>query len=218
MPDSHELLGGQLRMFVTQPPTLPLTFNQYLLATEKPLLVHTGGNAGASQLCDELRSVLGEKKLCYVFVSHFESDECGGIVKVLDAFPLAVAVCSAETARQLAGFGLTQRSLVKAPGETLDLGDGELSFIAYPSEMHLWEGLLAFEVTRSILFSSDLIMRFGPLEQPVVKSEWIAEVEAISPEKVPDPAGLEKIKRALSPLAVRLVATGHGPALDVEAR
>lgn len=205
-------------MFVTQPPSLPLTFNQYLLATEHPLLVHTGGNVGASQLCVQLRAALGDRELRYVFVSHFESDECGGIVTVLDAFPSAVVVCSQVTARQLAGFGLTERSLVKAPGETLDLGDGSLSFVAYPSEMHLWEGLLAFEETRSILFSSDLIMRLGPLDHPVVKSDWVAEVEAISTERIPDPAGLEKMKRALSPLAVRLVATGHGPALDVEGR
>ena len=218
MPDSHELLGGQLRMFVTQPPLLPLTFNQYLLATEQPLLVHTGGNPGADQLSDQIQSALGDRELRYVFVSHFESDECGGIVKVLGAFPSAVVVCSEVTARQLAGFGLTDRSLVKAPGETLDLGNGELTFIAYPSEMHLWNGLLAFEETRSILFSSDLIMRLGPLGEPVVESEWVAEVEAISAEKVPDPAGLEKIKRVLSPLAVRLIAAGHGPALDVEAR
>ncbi len=218
MPDSYELLGGQLHMFVTQPPMLPLTFNQYLLATEEPLLVHTGSNADASRLCAQLRVALGDKELRYVFVSHFESDECGGIVKVLDAFPSAFAVCSEVTARQLAGFGLTERSLVKSPGETLDLGDGGLSFVAYPSEMHLWEGLLAFEETRSILFSSDLIMRLGSLDHPVVKSDWVTEVEAISTEKIPDPVALEKMRRVLSPLAVRFVATGHGPALDVERR
>jgi flavorubredoxin len=215
MPNTHELLGGDVTMFSTQAPELPLTFNQYLLATEEPVLVHTGAAVGADELAHQVSALVGDE-LRWIFASHFESDECGGVKTFVNRFPQATVVCSAVTSRQLLGFGITDRTLVKQPGDTLDLGGGRrLEFLPYPSEVHLWEGLLAFETDRGILFSSDLIMRMGGFEEALVPSSWSTEVDSIPAEKIPDPRTLAVVKEELLGHKVRLVAPGHGPALDV---
>ena len=53
------------------------------------------------------------------FVSHFESDECGGLSLLLKNFPQVKTICSEITARQLIGFGITDKVIVKKAGEKL---------------------------------------------------------------------------------------------------
>ena len=52
------------------------TFHQYLLLTDEPLLVHTGSVQQAEALIPKLKDILKDKILKYIFISHFESDEC----------------------------------------------------------------------------------------------------------------------------------------------
>jgi flavorubredoxin len=213
--DTSEMAEG-LRAFTTYVAPIDLTFHQYLLDGSQPLLVHTGSAHVARELVPRLREALGGRELAWVFVSHFESDECGGLAEVLAAFPGARPVCSAVCARQLAGFGITEGAVAKAPGERLHLGDeAELEFVSYPSEPHLWEGLLAFETKRGILFSSDLMMAFGPLVQPRAGVGWESAVAMISAEQIPDPAALQTMQETLLGMPVRFVAPGHGPGLAV---
>ncbi len=105
-----------------------------------------------------LAEVVDIKQISYIFISHFESDECGSLCNFLGLNPGLIPVCSAVTAHQLQGFGLHDSAQVVKPGDELALGKRHLRFISYPSEMHLWERLLAYETTDKILFSSDLFV------------------------------------------------------------
>jgi flavorubredoxin len=192
-----------------------LSFHQYLLPASESLLVHTGNVQQAIALVPQLKAVLNGKSLNYIFISHFESDECGGLPHVLENFPEAKPVCSEVTARQLSGFGLANEFVVKKPGEKLMTTEYELEFLSYPSEMHLWEGLLAIEKQRGIFFSSDLMMRFGEASGLVTESNWQNEIENIRPEQVPNPDLRSKLQQTLTQYNPRFVATGHGPCLRV---
>ena len=193
-----------------------MSFNQFLLLGSEPLLVHTGTHKDTAALIPQLKQALGDKKLVYVFVSHFESDECGGLSLLLEQYPNVKPICSATTARQLSGFGITNKAMIQASGSILQTQDCQLEFIAYASEMHLWEGLLLFEKTRSILFSSDLFSQLGKVENGPVTSDFNKQLQSITPEKMPSPIELEKIKNALSGLAVSLIAPGHGACIRLE--
>ncbi|HEY8804082.1 MAG TPA: MBL fold metallo-hydrolase, partial [Clostridium sp.] len=61
----------------------PITFNQYLLLGEESLLFHTGNSSHVKLLVPMLKKLLGDKCLKYIFISHFESDECGGLSHLL---------------------------------------------------------------------------------------------------------------------------------------
>lgn len=193
-----------------------ITFNQYLILDDKPTLVHTGSAPIFPQVLDAIGQVARVRDLAYVFVSHFEADECGSISQFLEVARELVPVCPAVTARQLQGFGLCQNPMAVKPGETLDLGKRRLRFLAYPSEMHLWEGLLAYEETDQVLFTSDLFIRRGQPEKPVVEGR-IAEFQDIPSMSIPSPEGRQACLEAIQALDIRIMALGHGPAVKIVA-
>jgi len=204
-----------LHQFSTYIQPISLSFHQYLLSTDEPLLLHTGNVQQATALVPQLKALLNGKILKYIFISHFEADECGGLSHILEHFPEARPICSEITARQLSGFGLVNEVIIKKPGEKLKTSAYELEFFSYPSEMHLWEGLLAMENQRRIFFSSDLMIRFGEASGTVVESNWHTEIDNIRPEQVPDPVRRAQLQQTLTQLSPRFVATGHGPCLKL---
>ena len=205
-----------LYQFSTHFSPINLSFHQYLLAAQDPLLVHTGNMQQAVALVPQLEAVLNGKTLNYIFISHFEGDECGGLSHILKHFPEAKPICSEVTARQLGSFGLTNEVIIKKPGEKLTTDDYELEFLSYPSEMHLWEGLLAIENRRGIFNSSDLMIRFGEANGTAVETNWHKEVNNIRSEQVPDPERRAQLQQTLIQLSPRFVATGHGPCLKIK--
>jgi len=210
------LINGQdLHQFSTYIPQINLSFHQYLLFTDEPLLVHTGNVKQAEAMLPQLKSVLNGKELKYIFISHFESDECGGLPIILKHFPKAKPICSQTTAQQLSGFGFTNEVIVKNPGEKLNSDGHELEFLSYPSEMHLWEGLLVIENKRGIFFSSDLMMGFGEEMGTVKESNWNTEINNIRPEQVSDPEKRAQLQQTLLRLKPSFIATGHGPCLKL---
>lgn len=204
-----------LYQFNSYIPPIDLAFHQYLLLTDEPVLIHTGDVEQAKALTPQLIELLGEKKLQYIFASHFESDECGGLSLLLKNFPEAKTICSETTARQLSGFGITNDIIIKKPGEKLT-GDGyELEFISYPSEMHLWEGLLLLENKRGIFFSSDIWFRNGGANGEVIDGNWQNEVNIIGLQEIPNEEFKEQVKQTLSGLKPKFIATGHGPCVKL---
>ncbi|MDT3700557.1 MAG: MBL fold metallo-hydrolase [Thermincola sp.] len=194
---------------------IDLTFNQYLLIGEAPLLIHTGTKDVALELLPELKNILGNRSLSYIFVSHFEADECGGLSCLLEQYPEAKTVCSMLTARQFTGFGLVSNAMAVNPGEFLSTGDFELKFVNYPSEIHLKEGLMAFEEKRGLLFSSDLFTSRGQVTEAIVNANWQEAVNKLSLERIPSPTALKAVQQDLINLAVKVVAPGHGPCIRV---
>jgi flavorubredoxin len=205
-----------LYQFSSYIPPIDLSFHQYLLNTDEPILFHTGNVQQAAALVPQLIAELNGKTLKYIFVSHFEADECGGLSLILGNFPVAKTICSEVTARQLDGFGYKNEVITKKPGEKLCSDLYELEFISYPSEMHLWEGLLAIENHRGIFFSSDLMIRRGEADGTIVDSNWDTEINNIRPDQVADPERLSQMKKNLIQLSPKLIATGHGPCLRLK--
>lgn len=191
-------------------PFINLACHQYLLITEEPILFQTGTANHSKKIISEIKEVLGEKKLKYIYISHFESDECGGLAQLLKEFPEAVPVCSEVTARQLMGFGITFNIIQKKGGETLEGNNFELEFINYPSEMHLWDGIVAFEKTREIFISSDLIFTFGEFHGEIREGNWQEEVKTSGAKEIS-----EKLIGDLLKINPKFVATGHGPCVNI---
>ncbi len=210
------LIGQDLYQFSTYIQPINLSFNQYLLLADGPILFHTGDIHMATALIPQLKTALNGKILKYIFVSHFESDECGGLSIILDNFPEAKTICSKITARQLGGFGYKNEVIIKKSGEKLSSNSCELEFIGYPSEMHLWEGLFVIENQRGIFFSSDIMIRPGEVDGIIVDSTWNTEISNIRPTQIPDPLLYSQMQETLSQLSPDLIAAGHGPCLRLK--
>jgi flavorubredoxin len=70
-------------------PTYNITFNQFLIADDKPALIHTGTWQVYDAVRNAIAKVLDPKRLAYVVIPHFEADECGGMRRFVDAAPAA---------------------------------------------------------------------------------------------------------------------------------
>lgn len=206
-------ISETILMFNTYIEQINLSFNQYLFLGQEPLLVHTGNFQQTAELVPLLERALNGKSLAYVFISHFEADECGGLSILLEHYPQVKVICSPITARQLGGFGIVCELQIANPKNVLAVGENELEFIRYPSEMHLWEGLLVFEKRQGIFFSSDLFLRMGSFENPVAEADWLEEVNKITLQQVPSPEAKEALQNTLKALPVQAIALGHGPFL-----
>ena len=209
------IIYEDLQQFSSYVPPNDHTFHQYLLLADEAILIHTGSIQQAEALIPQMKEVLAGRTLKYIFISHFESDECGGLSVILKHFPEAKPICSEVAARQLSGFGITDDTIIKKPGEKLVSNEYELEFINYPSEMHLWGGLLLMENKREIFFSSDLVFRFGDAHGTVIEGNWQTEIDNITPQQVSDPHQRVQLQQTLVKFSPKFVATGHGPCLKL---
>jgi flavorubredoxin len=184
-------------------------FNQYLVAADEPALVSTGASGGFEALWHALGEVLDPARLRYLVVPHFESDEAGALAAFVSRCAAARPVAAAVGARQITGFGLSPDPLVVNDGDALDLGSHRLRFVLVPWEMHLWDGLVAFEERQGVLFSSDL---FGQRLDPTgaAPADLPAAAGPMTVGSVPSPDLRRAVYGRLAPLGVRQVAPGHG--------
>ncbi|SHK84970.1 hypothetical protein SAMN02745136_03509 [Anaerocolumna jejuensis DSM 15929] len=194
---------------------IKLSMHQYLLLADEPILIQTGAVPQAQATLPKLKELLGDRPLKYILISHFESDECGGLSLVLKEYPNAIAVCSEVTARQLWGFGIARNVEIKKPGDSFTGNEFDFEIISYPSEMHMWEGLLFMEKKRGIFFSSDLMFGMGENHGQVVENSWESTVGTSGAESLPSPDMQKKLIADLKTLSPVFVASGHGPCIKI---
>lgn len=183
-----------------------LGLHQYLLLTDEPVLVSTGTLHNAKTIISNLKEILGSKALKYVLVSHFESDECGCLSQIIREYPEVNVICSDLSAREMMGFGITFRPIIKKDGDILVGKDFEIKFIDYPSEIHNQNGLVFMEMKRNIFFSTDLMFEFNSTHGQVRESKWEEELKAIEDNSLVD---------SLSKLNPKFIAVGHGTCLSL---
>ena len=164
----------------------------------------------------QLKQLLGNQSLKYIFISHFESDECGGLSEFIKEFPQVTAICSEVCARQLWGFDIANAIIIKKPGETLTGKDYNFEFVNYPSEIHLQDGLVFMETRRGIFFSSDLMFNFGEAHDQIIERNWQKAIKASGAERVPDNGLREELIKDLTGLNPEFIATGHGPCIKLK--
>ena len=199
-----------LYQFSINLPFMDFTLHQYLLVCENPVLISTGTINQAEKILPEIKEILNGKELKYIIFPHFESDECGGLPVFQREYPNVTTICSQLSARELPGFGYKGKIETKKQGDSL-VDDGfSFKFIDYPSEVHLQNGIVFYEETRKIFFSSDLMLRFGNASGQVINNSWKDEVESISIETIPDENKLDTLKRNLLTLEPSFIAVGHG--------
>ena len=196
-------------------PGMGFTIHQYLLNGETPVLFATGTIQQAKTVLPEMKELLGGKKLAYIFVSHMESDECGGLSVFLDEYPEAKVLCSELTARELPGYGIQADCIVCTEEQELKENGLEMQFIDYPSEVHMQNGIIALDQNTGVLYSADLFLSFGEAAGLCKKSDWIQEIEKIDEERVPNIEMLEKLQDSLRKVKPNFIAVGHGYCLEV---
>ena len=146
-----------------------ITFNQFLIDDEQPMLIHTGPIGMYKKIEEKVKEVIPLQKLTYVAFLHFESDEWGGMAFLESAD--AKLVCSDLSSKlNLTGWhNVPVDHMSFWDNETMKTGKKQFRFIMTP-HVHHWDSMMIFEETTGSLFPSDLFIQPGD-NKPVITNE-----------------------------------------------
>jgi flavorubredoxin len=159
-----EIADGIYRISTWIPDVAPpkgLSFNQFLVDADHPLLFHTGMRALFPLVSEAVSRIRALHDLRWISFGHVEADECGAANLFLDAAPSA-AVVHGPLACEVSLNDLCDRPPVALPdGEVLDLGGKRIRRLDTPHIPHNWEASVIYEETTGTLLCGDLFTHLG---------------------------------------------------------
>lgn len=174
----QEIAEGIYR--INTPVDLPsgaFSFNQYLIADDKPMLFHTGPRGMFPLVREAIGAILPPEKLRYIGFSHVEADECGALNDFLAIAPEAEPVCSQVAAMVSVNDMADRAAHALGDGETLSLGRHALRWFDTPHLPHGWEAGLMFDDTTSTLLCGDLFTQGGDSKAALTEGDILAASE-----------------------------------------
>lgn len=213
----HEISDGIYRLSTHIPDIAPpagLTFNQFLVDAEEPLLFHCGPRALFPLVSEALAGIMPLDSLRWITFGHFEADECGALNLWLAAAP------QARAAHGQIGCMLSVNDMADRPprplmdGEVLDLGGKRVRHLPTPHVPHGWDAQLFFEETTATLLCGDLFTQVGNMPALVHDGDLVSA--ALATEDAFGggtclTARTAPTIRGLAELAPRTLALMHGP-------
>jgi flavorubredoxin len=203
----------RISTYVADGPPGGITFNQFLVLGDEPLLFHTGTRRLFPEVRDALATVIDPGRIRWISSGHASRpDEYGSLDEWLVTAP------GAEVAHGRAGCFLCLADVAARPprpladGEVLDLGGLRVRWLDTPHVPGPWEAGVMFEEETATLFCGDLFGRTGPAE--VVTGDDIVDA-AIAHDQLMHghaiTARTGPTLRRLAELRPRRLALMHGP-------
>jgi flavorubredoxin len=188
-----------------------MTFNQFLVEADEPLLFHCGQRSVFASVSAAVRRVLPLERLRWISYSHAEADECGSLNDWLAAAPQATAAQGGIGCNIWLNDAAMRPPRALRDGEVIDLGGKRVRHIATPHVPHSWDGALLYEETTGTLFTSDLFTHLGngppstdgDILAPALEAETAFGFTALTPHTAPT-------IRKLAALEPRTLAVMHG--------
>jgi NADH oxidase (H2O-forming) len=129
------------------------TYNAYLIDDEKIAIVDTVKNGFYNEFLENVKSVVGDRKVDYIIVQHTELDHSGALVSLLKDYPEATVVGSKAALIYTKQILNREFKSIEASGE-LSLGKTKLRFINAPN-LHWPDTIFTYAEDREILFTCD---------------------------------------------------------------
>ena len=188
-----------------------LTFNQFLVDADEPLLFHCGQRALYPAVSAAVARVTDHARLRWIAFSHVEADECGALDQWLAAAPASTVTHGAIGCAIWLNDQAPRPPRALADDEVLDIGGRRVRRLDTPHVPHCWDAGLLFEETTGTLFCSDLFTHAG---DPAPLTEGDITEPAIQAERrfgfTPVTAGTGATLRRLAALQPRTIAVMHG--------
>jgi flavorubredoxin len=218
----HEIADGVFRLSTHVPEAAPggLTFNQFLLTGEEPLLFHTGARRMFPLVSEAVAKLIDVEQLRWISFGHVESDESGSMNQWIEAAPVSTVLFNGL------GCMVSLDDLCDRPPEVADaevprdIGGHSIRTLPTPHVPHGWEAQLLFDETTATLFCGDLFTRVGETPalvhdadviQPALDAEDVFGATALTPDTGPT-------IRRMADLEPRTLALMHGPAYAGDCR
>jgi flavorubredoxin len=208
-----EIAPGIFRLSTLVPDIGPtgLTFNQFLVVDDEPLLFHTGHRSMFRSVQATIERVMPVERLRWITFGHVESDECGAMNEFLAAAPRA------EVAHGGLGCLVSINEMADrsprplADGEVIEIGTKRIRHLDTPHVPHGWEARVLYEETTGTLLCGDLFTHLGDppalvetdIIGPAIEAEDLFQASSLAPAT---PSSVERLA-ALAPKTLGLM---HG--------
>jgi flavorubredoxin len=211
----HEIANGIYRLSTFVPEIAPpagMTFNQFLIRGEEPLLFHTGLRNMFPLVRSAVARLIPPEQLRFIAFGHYEADECGAMNEWLAVAPHAT-VAHGQTGCMVSLNDMADRPpRVLQDGETIDLGGKRVRYLDTPHIPHGWEAGVLYEETTGTLLCGDLFTQIGEapalterdIVGPAIATEDLFRFSSLNP-------GMGPTIRKLATPAPRTIALMHGP-------
>ena len=190
-----------------------MSYNSYVIMDEKICVMDTVDKAFTDEWLNNLSEALGGKAPTYLVVQHMEPDHSANIDIFMQRYPNTTVVSSKAAfnmMKQFFGTDYADRQIVIKEGDTLELGEHTLSFVAAPM-VHWPEVMVTYDVKDKVLFSADGFGKFGALD---VEEDWACEARRYYfgiVGKFGTP--VQTLLKKASGLDIEVICPLHGPVL-----
>ena len=191
-----------------------MAYNSYVIMDKKIAVMDTVDRSFTQEWLDNLDNALEGRKPDYLVVQHMEPDHSANINNFMKNYPEAVIVSSAKAFTMMGNFFGTQfedRRIVVGEGDTLELGEHTLTFVAAPM-VHWPEVIVTYDSRDKVLFSADGFGKFGALD---VDEDWACEARRYYFGIVGKyGAQVQNLLKKAAKLDIQTICPLHGPVLS----
>lgn len=193
-----------------------VSYNSYLILDDKVAVMDTVDKRGMEAWEKNLLDELNGKEVDYLVIQHLEPDHAGSIARLVEMFPNITLVGNAKTFAMLPQFfdiEMDGKTLVVKEGDTLSLGEHELTFVMAPM-VHWPEVMVTYDSKDKILFSADGFGKFGALEL-TKDDDWVCEARRYYFNIVGKyGAPVQTLLKKATNLDIEIICPLHGPILN----
>ncbi len=161
-----------------------ISYNSYLLLDEKTVLLDTVDSSVCNNFIDNIKHVLGDRKLDYLIINHMEPDHAACIGLVESLYPEVKIIVNKKTFELMTKFGfeINEKSIEVKDGDTISFGKHEFTFLLAPM-VHWPETMASLDKTTGVLYSADAFGTFGALNGRIFNDEVDFEKEYLLPAR-----------------------------------
>ncbi len=194
-----------------------IAYNSYVILDEQTAVMDAVDQNFIDEWLAKVETVLDGRAPDYLIVQHMEPDHSAGIAAFADRYPQAKLVGNAMTFLQMKQFfdrDFSDRALTVKDGETLSLGQHQLTFVFAPM-VHWPEVMMTYDATQKVLFSADGFGKFGALTGEEVKEDWACEARRYY-FGIVGKYGMQvqNVLKKAAALEIDIICPLHGPVLN----
>ena len=190
-----------------------MAYNSYVIIDKKIAVMDTVDRNFKFEWLNNLDEALGDRKPDFLVVQHMEPDHSANILNFMTNYPDATIVSSAKAFTMMKNFFGTEfedRRIVVKEGDTLELGEHTLAFVAAPM-VHWPEVIMTYDTKDKVLFSADGFGKFGALD---VDEDWACEARRYYIGIVGKyGAQVQNVLKKAAKLDIQTICPLHGPVL-----
>ncbi len=190
-----------------------MLYNSYVILDKKIAVMDSVEEEFVDEWLQNLENALEGRSPDYLIVQHMEPDHSAGIFRFMQKYPNAIVASSSKSfvmMNQFFGTEFEDRRKLIQDGESLCLGDCNLTFVAAPM-VHWPEVMMTYESKTKTLFAADAFGKFGAEKDA---ADWADEARRYYIGIVGKYGKqVQNVLKKASTLPIETICSLHGPVL-----